>query len=111
MPTDFDCRSCGACCCNPKANQAAGYRDYVEIRKRDNLIHKPLLLERYAVRNPDGIWHLQLTEAEQRCAALKGRLRRSVRCEIYADRPSSCRQVQAGTEACRRARADLGMDP
>jgi len=110
MPADYDCRSCGACCCNPKANQAAGYGEYVEIRKRDNLVHAPALLDRHAVRNAQGVWHMRLVGEDQRCAALRGKLRRSVQCAIYADRPSACRQVQAGTEACRKARADIGMD-
>ena len=106
---DFDCQRCGACCCNPLDNQAIGYLDYVEIRKRDNILHKPRLLERVARQNEQGQWHIKLTDGSQRCVALEGRLGARVRCTIYADRPGPCRQVQAGTEACRKARAERGL--
>ena len=50
-----------------------------------------------------------------RCAALMGEIGRGVRCTIYAQRPSPCREfpvyLDDGTpnEACQRLRAGIGL--
>lgn len=46
-----------------------------------------------------------------RCAALTGRLGERVGCAIYEWRPSPCREFEAGSEACQRARARHGLAP
>ncbi|OYU25884.1 MAG: zinc/iron-chelating domain-containing protein [Burkholderiales bacterium PBB2] len=46
-----------------------------------------------------------------RCEALAGELGREVACGIYAQRPSPCREVQAGDDKCQRARAAHGLPP
>lgn len=106
----FDCERCGACCVNPTENRAEGYADYVAVAPRDAILKHPRLVERYVVRNERGEAHLRL-DAGQRCLALRGGLGKRVRCEIYALRPASCRRVEAGSEACVRARADHGVAP
>lgn len=45
------------------------------------------------------------TSVDHRCIALRGAVGGDVTCRIYADRPKICRQVQAGDEMCRTARA------
>ncbi|MEQ1505912.1 MAG: YkgJ family cysteine cluster protein [Myxococcota bacterium] len=109
MSGALDCRACGACCCNPPANEAAGYRWYVEIDDpRSALLHKADLA-RWVVRDDDGVPHVRL-DPSGRCAALIGRLGRQVTCRIYAHRPAGCRKVTAGDSECLAARAARGID-
>ena len=44
-----------------------------------------------------------------RCAALTGRVGERVACGIYEWRPSPCREFEAGSDACLRARARHGL--
>lgn len=44
-----------------------------------------------------------------RCVALVGEVGQSVTCGIYAQRSSTCRAFEAGSEACNRARARYGL--
>jgi len=44
-----------------------------------------------------------------RCSALEGEIGRSTRCVVYADRPVVCRDCVPGDDACRIARAGLGL--
>lgn len=46
-----------------------------------------------------------------RCTALTGTLGRQVACGIYEWRPSPCREFEAGSDACNRARARHGLPP
>ncbi len=53
----------------------------------------------------------------QRCVALLGEVGGSVRCTIYENRPSPCREFEchsetlAGNADCNRARASHGLEP
>jgi uncharacterized protein len=55
--------------------------------------------------------------APPRCAALEGVIGQGVRCSIYAERPSPCRDfapyapLGLGEDACDRARARHGLPP
>ncbi len=108
MP-DFDCTRCGACCCNPDENRAEGYRYYVEVQADSRLLAKNELQKRYLVFDESGVPHLRLDPAG-RCVALRGRLGRSVTCDVYPDRPRGCRLVEAGSERCLQARRERGID-
>ncbi|MBM3351008.1 MAG: YkgJ family cysteine cluster protein [Betaproteobacteria bacterium] len=44
-----------------------------------------------------------------RCVALLGEVGRAVSCNIYEQRSSTCREFDAGTEACNRARQQHGL--
>jgi len=44
-----------------------------------------------------------------RCAALTGTIGERVACAIYEWRPSPCREFEAGSDACARARARHGL--
>ena len=114
--TELDCQACGACCCNTERNSGAAAiasgttsREYVEVEAKDPLFKRKDLLEQLAVKNADGVFHLRLVGDEQRCVALDGDLGEGVGCEIYALRPTGCRQVEAGDEECLRARRFRGL--
>jgi hypothetical protein len=100
---------CGACCANTDENRAEGFRDYVQVFPKDALWRRRDVLQVFAVRNAQGEVHLKL-DAEQKCVALDGALGERVQCRIYTLRPGVCRKVQAGSEECRRARAERGID-
>jgi Fe-S-cluster containining protein len=106
----YDCTHCGACCCNPPANRAEGFVDYIEVDERAPLLRRPELVRRLVVVADDGAAHMRL-DPEGRCLALRGRLGKQVRCTIYPDRPRACRSVEAGGELCRRYRAARGLRP
>ncbi len=46
-----------------------------------------------------------------RCTALEGTVGEAVRCTLYAQRPSPCREVEPGDERCTTARARHGLAP
>lgn len=106
----YDCTACGACCCNPLENRAEGFAYYVEIDDSDSrLLRRDELRKRYVVTDSQGVPHLRL-DPSGRCAALRGKLGRSVRCDVYADRPRGCRLVEPGTPRCLQARREMGID-
>jgi len=49
--------------------------------------------------------------AAPRCAALSGTVGEQVACTVYAQRPSACKEVEAGDDKCERARARYGLKP
>jgi Fe-S-cluster containining protein len=105
---DLDCRTCGACCCNPDENRREGYADYIEVRPTDRLLRKPALSRRLVVLNAQGVPHLRL-DPQGRCVALRGRVGRRVRCAIYDDRPAACRRVEPGDARCLQYRRERGI--
>ncbi|HSI03068.1 MAG TPA: YkgJ family cysteine cluster protein [Myxococcota bacterium] len=107
--TVYDCQRCGACCTNTTANESEGYRDYVAVEPGDGIRKRKDLMKRFVILNNEGEAHLKL-DAEGRCAALRGALGRKVWCVIYADRPSPCRRVEAGSKLCLTYRRDKGID-
>ena len=50
-------------------------------------------------------------QREPRCAALEGEIGREVRCGIYERRPGPCHELEAGSDACNRARRRHGLAP
>jgi Fe-S-cluster containining protein len=115
VPTDGDCTSCGACCANPDENRAENFVDYIEVLPRDPLLTKTRKsgknsksLTRLIVYNPEGRPHMRLDDRGT-CVALRGKLGERVQCTIYADRPTGCRRVVAGSERCLLARRERGV--
>jgi Fe-S-cluster containining protein len=106
----YDCVACGACCCNPDENREIGYIDYVEIRHDDRIMRKVDLVRRLVVLDDDLLPHMRMSH-HQRCAALQGRLGEKVSCGIYHDRPSVCREFEAGSKKCKQYRKERGIDP
>ena len=103
----YDCQACGACCTNPDENRREGVAEWVEIREGEPLLRHRNLVQSLVVVNPEGKRHLRLQD--HRCAALRGRLGRRVRCTIYELRPAACRRVIAGSERCRQYRSERGI--
>jgi hypothetical protein len=104
----YDCRTCGACCCNPDENRREGFMDYIEVGPREKLWRRPALVHRFVVLNAEGVGHLRLEG--QRCAALRGRVGRRVTCILYEDRPAGCRRIQPGDERCLQHRRERGVE-
>ena len=46
-----------------------------------------------------------------RCTALSGEVGRQVACQVYAARPSPCREVRPGEDRCNLARAAHDLPP
>ncbi len=50
-------------------------------------------------------------QSAPRCHALQGTVGEQVACGVYAQRTSTCRELQPGDEKCNKARARYGMAP
>jgi Fe-S-cluster containining protein len=95
------CTTCGACC--------AAYR--VDFHRLDldtapggavpAELTIPLTANLVRMRGSD--------DFPPRCVALEGEVGREVRCAIYAQRPGPCVELEAGSEACNRARRRHGL--
>ena len=108
---EYDCMSCGACCCNPEQNREISYVEYVEVEGRDKLRREPSLLQKLTFTNEKGEIHMRLVGVNQRCCALEGRLGEQVACTIYELRPGGCRRVKPGDSWCKKLRVERGIDP
>lgn len=97
---DYNCVECGACC--------ASFR--VDFHPSDG--------EARGGRVPEGLYdelngsiaRMRGTDhAQPRCRALRGRIGEQVSCFIYDERPDPCREFEAGSDACLRARRWHGL--
>lgn len=95
--TDEECARCGACC-----REAF---DRVEVRAKD-----PVRKAHPALVQVDG-FGAHLPRPGGRCVALQGDggPRTPYRCQIYAERPSSCADFAVRSEACLTARRRVGL--
>jgi Fe-S-cluster containining protein len=92
----FDCQRCGACCAFfrvsfywAEASDAPGGTVPVDLTE-------PVSPFLRCMRG---------TNARQpRCIGLQGEVGRQVTCQIYAQRASTCREVQPGDAQCLKAR-------
>jgi Fe-S-cluster containining protein len=97
------CLSCGACC--------ATFR--VSFYWSETSAHPQgtVPIEMTVAVNPYLVC-MKNTEANPvRCIALKGEIGSTVTCSIYSERSSTCREFEAGTEACNKARLQHGLSP
>jgi Fe-S-cluster containining protein len=96
------CTACGACCASFRVDFSV-----IETQAEGGSVPDGLAVEvtRHTARMR-GTDH-----SPPRCAALTGRLAERVACGIYEWRPSPCREFEAGSEACERARARHGLPP
>jgi Fe-S-cluster containining protein len=95
------CTACGACC--------AAYR--VDFHRLDldtapggavpAGLTFPLTANLVRLRGTD--------DFPPRCIALEGEIGQTVRCTIYAQRPGPCQELEAGSDACNRARRRHGL--
>lgn len=96
------CLTCGACC--------ASFRvDFSEHETQEMGGDVP---DGLAVEVAGGTCRMRGTDhSPPRCAALTGRVGEKAACGIYEWRPSPCREFEAGSEACERARRRHGLTP
>ena len=95
-----DCRHCGACC--------ASFR--VDFAVEELLSEGGQVPDGLAVAITSRAARLRGTDHQPpRCAALTGRVGEFAPCGIYEWRPSPCREFEAGSDACWRARRRHGL--
>ena len=97
-PDSSPCTHCGACC--------ATYRVSFYWGEAPQLGLPGSLYEALSA------WHACMrgtASAPMRCVAQAGGIGQSVACTVYAQRPSPCRELQAGDDRCQRARARHGL--
>lgn len=96
------CTTCGACCASFRVDFSV-----METQAEGGSVPDGLALEVTShTARMRGTDHRQ-----PRCAALTGRLGERVACGIYEWRPSPCREFEAGSDACERARRRHGLAP
>jgi Fe-S-cluster containining protein len=79
----------------------------VDFDRRELDGHLP---ESLCVELTDVLVRLRGTDHQPpRCAALSGRIGERVRCAVYEWRPGPCRELEAGSDACRAARRRHGL--
>lgn len=96
------CLHCGACC--------ASFR--VDFSVYETQAEGGSVPEGLVVFITDAMRRLRGTDyLPPRCAALTGRVGERSACGIYEWRPSPCREFEAGSAACTRARLRHGLPP
>lgn len=94
------CLTCGACC--------ACFRVDFSVYETEN--HGGDVPMGLVVDVTDTLARMRGTDhASPRCAALTGRVGERAACGIYEWRPSPCREFEAGSPACARARMRHGL--
>lgn len=100
--TDFDCRTCGACCA-PQRNDAV----YVGVTAADIARMTPKWRASHVAR--DALLTKLDPVGRCVCVALRGAVGQRVSCAIYARRPEECRSFTAGSKECVAARRQAGL--
>ena len=102
MPVDHlhPCLACGACC--------AAFRVDFQVEELDGM--GGCVPPGLAVEVSGSTWRMRGTDhTPPRCAALTGRIGERAACGIYEWRPSPCRELEPGSDACGKARARHGL--
>lgn len=111
---DYDCQSCGACCRafdNPKAvNYLNLEQSDVERLNHDERIHVTEREIPAYMTFTGSLLCLKLSAPGARCSFLDGDDGKCVSCSIYERRPDVCRELQAGSKACLRARKLMNIE-
>jgi Fe-S-cluster containining protein len=96
-----DCTRCGACC--------AFYR--VDFHRLDgDDVPGGFVPVAWTLPLNASLLRMRGTDAfPPRCVALCGDLGQRVSCAIYAERPGPCRELEAGSQACIKARRRYGV--
>lgn len=97
------CLDCGACCAWFRVSFYWAETDAHPGGSVPEHLVKPIGPHRVAMRGTE--WK------PARCIALAGEVGQSVSCSIYPLRSSTCREFEAGTEHCNRARQAHGLPP
>ena len=101
-PMMSHCQTCGACCASFRVDFSVE-----ETQEQGGCVPDGLV-----VSVTDYTSRMRGTDhASPRCAALTGKIGEEAACGIYEWRPSPCREFEAGSDACNRARARHRMPP
>lgn len=103
MSNDSPCLTCGACCSSFRVSFYWAEADDSPGGTVPAELTNSLPPSRRCMKGTD-------TYAP-RCIALQGTVGEGVSCNIYAQRPSPCHEVQVGDGQCQRARAKHGLPP
>ncbi|ASI67371.1 Fe-S oxidoreductase [Diaphorobacter nitroreducens] len=95
MTTLHPCLTCGACCASFRVDFSVHETEELGGCVPDGLV-VPVTDDTARMRGTD--------HAQPRCAALTGQVGQRAACGIYEWRPSPCREFEAGSAACNRAR-------
>ncbi len=96
------CLTCGACCASFRVDFSVE-----ETQERGGPVPDGLV-----VHVTDTTSRMRGTDhARPRCAALTGTVGVKAACGIYEWRPSPCREFEAGSDACNRARGRVQLNP
>ncbi|WP_020408513.1 YkgJ family cysteine cluster protein [Hahella ganghwensis] len=96
------CISCGACC--------AAFRVSFYWAEADPFAGGSVPSELTEKISPSLVAMKGTNQSATRCVALEGEIGGDIRCNIYEQRSSTCREFEAGSEACLRARRKHGLD-
>jgi len=95
------CLDCGACCACYRVSFYWGESSLLRADGVPEALTEKLDHYRMVMRGTDN--------KQPRCIALQGDVGQQVGCAIYEQRPSPCREFDAGSEACIRARMRHGL--
>src|SRR5690606_937692 len=99
-----DCVTCGVCCALTliapiEKERNEGLPEFWEIFPDDAPDEPPIL-------------RIMPRDAENgHCVNLDGEIGKKVGCSVYEDRPSACRDFEAGSDRCREYRRMYGIEP
>jgi uncharacterized protein len=96
------CLTCGACCASFRVDFAV-----YEMEEMGGRVPSGLAVE----LNGNTCRMRGTDHVPVRCAALTGKVGERAACGIYEWRPSPCREFEAGSDQCQRARARHGIPP
>jgi Fe-S-cluster containining protein len=101
---DLDCQACAACC--------HGDEGWVHVDASDDVRvdASPALQRLVVLTRHGGYVKRSLKMIDGACAGLSRLARDRFSCTVYDDRPSVCRTVERGSDACRSARRAQGLD-
>ena len=101
-PPAFDCQRCGACCAYFRVSFYWGEADDAPGGTVPVALTRPVNAHLRCMAGTE--------KRPARCVALAGEIGHDVACTIYAQRSSSCQELQPGDDKCLRARAAHGLE-
>lgn len=98
------CQSCGACCASFRVDFHPA-----ELAGGAFAWGQGVPLAMTVPVTPAIVRMCGTDDAAPRCVALSGEIGQAVRCTIYDERPSPCREFDVEHDACKRARQRYGL--
>jgi hypothetical protein len=98
-----DCLTCGICCvalhyASVSSERVPSAEHYWEVTEETS--HGEVTVDRVLRRDPD-------TGA---CLSLAGEIGKNISCNIYEERPQTCRDFEAGSDKCHALRRAYGLE-